>query len=359
MKSIHLLIIASVLCGSLTYGQEEESSSSGLNLTIGHTGLSFGNSSRINGIRINWSDSGLDEINGINFTLWKPSEKDPGGDINGLALGLVAPAAGNLRGISLTPGAVLAGTSMNGIQIGGLALVSQGSINGISLAGLASVAQGNISWLAIGGLATVAQGDIDGFAFGGLATVAQGSVQGFSIGTLASVTQGSLWGFSIGGLASVTQGSLTGISMGGLATVVQGDLTGCSFGGLAVVSQGSISGINLGGLAIVGPQSVSGINLTLGQIKSDAGVNGLNIAGYKIEGRRVQGLNLGVGWTESENIGYFTVAAYNRTYDTQTGVTIGVFNHTHNLAGIQIGLLNYVESNPSPFKYLPLINVNL
>ena len=41
----------------------------------------------MNGLRINWSDAGLEQINGINITLWKP-EKPMSGTVNGLAIGL-------------------------------------------------------------------------------------------------------------------------------------------------------------------------------------------------------------------------------------------------------------------------------
>jgi len=37
-------------------------------------------------------------------------------------------------------------------------------------------------------------------------------------------------------------------------------------------------------------------------------------------------------------------------------LTIGLFNHAGDLLGIQLGLLNIVESNPPPFRYLPFIN---
>ena len=80
-------------------------------------------------------------------------------------------------------------------------------------------------------------------------------------------------------------------------------------------------------------------------------------AAYKIDGRTVNGVNIGAIWTETENIGFFNVGAYNRTYDTQTGLTIGLLNHAHNLAGIQIGLLNIVETNPEGLRYLPILNV--
>ena len=63
-----------------------------LNLTVGGIGISIGNSARVNGLRINWSDRGLEAVNGVNLTLWKP-DKHLSGVINGVAIGLAGLAA--------------------------------------------------------------------------------------------------------------------------------------------------------------------------------------------------------------------------------------------------------------------------
>lgn len=170
------------------------------------------------------------------------------------------------------------------------------------------------------------------------------------------MAQGNLTGFSLAGLASVSQGSVTGVTAGGLATVAQGDVSGVTFGGLAVVAQGSISGVNLGGIALVGEDAVHGINLTLGQLQSDDEAVGLNIGLYKMESPTITGVNLGLIWSESQEMGWLSVAGYNRTYEIQKGLTIGLFNHAGDLLGIQVGLFNIVESNPPPFRYLPFLN---
>jgi hypothetical protein len=62
------------------------------------------------------------------------------------------------------------------------------------------------------------------------------------------------------------------------------------------------------------------------------------------------------GSTESDRLTGITCAAYNRTHGTQTGLVIGVFNHTEDLHGIQIGVLNHVEENPPWLRWLPLFN---
>jgi hypothetical protein len=45
-------------------------------------------------------------------------------------------------------------------------------------------------------------------------------------------------------------------------------------------------------------------------------------------------------------------------YDSQWGLSIGIFNHADNLYGVQIGILNYAENNPAGLKILPLLNAH-
>ena len=70
-----------------------------LNLRVGETGLSFGNSTRHNGLRLNLKDYALERINGVNVTLWVPAD-DVGGEVNGLAAGLFYPEAARIHGIA-------------------------------------------------------------------------------------------------------------------------------------------------------------------------------------------------------------------------------------------------------------------
>ncbi|MBN1560393.1 hypothetical protein JW998_09095, partial [candidate division KSB1 bacterium] len=63
-------------------------SAQSLDIPTKHYGLSIGNSSRFTGLRINFSDKDLQEINGVNITFWK-ARSSKTGVINGLAIGLV------------------------------------------------------------------------------------------------------------------------------------------------------------------------------------------------------------------------------------------------------------------------------
>ena len=371
MKTLVFAFIAAIAVDAL-HAQENESGGSSLNLTIGNSGIAFGHADRVNGIRINWKDRSFDYVNGMNLTFWIPDGKPYYGTVNGLAIGLTAPAGERLHGVAITPGAVLAEEHMIGLNAGLLALVSQGDIYGLNIGGLASVAEGSIrgasisalaivsqgptDGLSLAGLATVSQGGLGGISFSGLAAVSQGPMWGLNVAGLATVSQGDLTGFSFAGLAAVTQGSVTGVTVGGLATVAQGDVSGVSLGGLAVVSQGGQYGVNLGGIALVAEDAIHGINVTIGQLQSEQELAGLNVGLYKMESPSITGVNVGLIWTESEELRWFSVSGYNRTYDIQKGLTIGLLNYAGDLLGIQIGLFNIVKANPPLFRYLPFIN---
>jgi len=98
----------------LSQAQDQpQSSVGGFNIGFHNYGISFGNSSIHRGLRFNWSDDSIEEINGLNFTLWRPGE-ELSGNVHGLAIGIVSPAADNIGGIA----------------VGGLAVISKSSVSG-------------------------------------------------------------------------------------------------------------------------------------------------------------------------------------------------------------------------------------
>ena len=359
-------------------------------LTVGSTGLSFGNGQDMNGIRFAWRDGNFIRVNGLNLSAWTPYDA-LSGEVNGISFGIVGPAARQMRGISIGLGGVLAQYSMEGINIGGLGLVSEGVMTGINVAGLGLVAQGSIGGINIGGLGLIGQDDMaglnlaglgvipqgtaTGINFGGLGVVAQGSLIGINtavlglvaqqqmigvnIGGLGTVAQSDIFGLNIGGLGLVTQGQLAGCSVGGLGTVAQGAIRGLSVGGLGLVSQGAILGLNVAGLGCVAQEKISGVSVTLGMVRSEQDITGFTFGGYRLTAPVITGANVSIAWTESAELTGFTIAAYNRTFGMQRGLVIGIFNHTESLLGVQIGLVNYVENNPSWARILPFINANL
>jgi hypothetical protein len=285
-------------------------------------GVSLGNSRCHAGLRINTVDEGVRRVDGVNLTLWRP-RKSPDFQMNGLAVGLVGPMAGEI----------------NGIALGGLAVIAESDLRGASAGGLAVIAEGRMQGIHAGGLAVIAEGGIDGIAVGGLASINEGSVRGVSIGGLASISDGDVTGVSIGGLATISDGSLTGLNVGGLATISDGPVRGVNVGGLAVIADGPAEGINVGGLAVI----------------TDQTARWLSVAGLAVIAEEVEGVSA-AGYVRTSALNGLSVAAHNDVRGRQNGVAIGIYNYARELKGVQLGLLNYVRSNPKGLRLLPIFN---
>lgn len=329
-----------------------------LNLGIHHTGISFGNSARWTGLRINFRDRGVERIDGINLTLWKAA-KDANRQavVNGLSIGLVGPEAGQLNGINLGLVGSLSYRHSAGINIGGFGLVSDGRITGINVGGLGVVSDGPTSGINVAGLGVVADGGVAGITLAGLGVVADGGVRGFAASGLGTVADGGIVGVGIGGLATVADKGITGVGIGGLAVVADGGIHGIGIGGLAVVADRNITGLGIGGLAVVADDRISGASFSLGEINA-ARITGISATAYRI---RIRESGLGwlvAGWIKARETTGFQIAAYNQVLGAQHGLAIGVFNSAAELHGMQIGLLNRAGNNRPPFRWLPILDVH-
>ncbi len=321
---------------------EKKPSYTSLNLGFSGYGISFGNSRRWSGLRLNFRDIGVEEVRGINLTFGAVHAQTENKRVEGLALG-IAPMANEQRGIALGLLATVAHDSTGWLQLGGLANVSEGDMQGISIGGLANVAERDVRGVQIGGLAVVAGDDLCGVQVAGLASVAEGNQYGISVGGLAVVAEKNFQGLGFGGLAMVTEGSFRGLAIGGLAVAAEKDFEGVGIAGLAIAAGGedakAWSWAPAEGYA--------------------SSARGVMVAGYRVGAHKLQGLfaaGFSVRAHELEGLG---VSAYNVVTGTQNGLTVGVFNHAAHLKGVQIGLLNHVASNPWPFRWLPVMNVPL
>jgi hypothetical protein len=108
----------------------------------------------------------------------------------------------------------------------------------------------------------------------------------------------------------------------------------------------------------VAKEKITGASFTVGMVESEQGIVGVTVGGYRLKAPTITGANVSVAWTESTELTGVTVAAYNRTFGMQRGLVVGLFNHTESLLGVQLGLLNFVENNPSWARILPFINAN-
>ncbi len=364
-----LLPLAGVLALALpltALAQSDEGSQRsgpGLSLTVNSWGLALGNVPRVNGVRINWRDRYLEEVNGLNITLWHPIDlpKDaPGGTVNGISLGLFAPAANRLNGINIGGVAVLARDRLWGVNLGGLAAVSEGTITGLNFGTLAVVGGQSVTGISLGGLAVVSEGPMLGLNVGGLAVVSEKGLTGVSVGPLgAVVAQGPIRGFQFGGLAVVSERELWGFQAAGLVTVTAGEVTGVSLAGLAVVGEDRITGLSIGGLAVVSAGPVRWLQAGGLAVASDESVSGITLAGYRIHTPKLNGAAFALVTMTPTDLTGIGIGGYNDVRGIQRGITIGLLNRARELHGVQIGLFNYAENNPPLFRYLPVLNLHL
>jgi hypothetical protein len=74
-----------------------------LNIGINKAGLSIGDSREWTGVRLNFRDTRLREVNGLNATIWGP-RRGGDGDITGVALALPFTGGRSVRGIQVGGG---------------------------------------------------------------------------------------------------------------------------------------------------------------------------------------------------------------------------------------------------------------
>lgn len=291
-------------------------------------GISLGNSKQFNGLRLNYRDRDVEQINGVNLTLWKgydPLESN----IRGVSAGVLT-SGGRLTGLNLGLLGVGATRELNGVSFGLLGGGAGGDVTGIALGGLGVGAGGSVRGIVLAGLGSGAGGDLHGLAFGLLGTGAGGSVTGISVGGLGTGAGGDVTGLVLGGLGAGAGGSLTGISVGGLGSGAGGNIKGVTLGGLGTGAGGSITGVAIAGLGVGAGGDILGATLALGTVKV-------------AENSRHTGL---------------TVSAVNWNEGHQTGLALGIVNFTRNLRGVQIGLVNIVQDKVGWSRALPLVNAS-
>src|SRR5262249_53299671 len=135
----HLFALALLMAAGPSAAQTEkpaEENPWSLDLTIRDVGIGIGNSKHIDGIRLNFRDVAAFTVHGINVTIWwKDQEGQPGGTVDGLALGVPLTGARRIRGLGLGFGL---GTeeALDGVGVGILGLGTGGSMHGILVGGL-------------------------------------------------------------------------------------------------------------------------------------------------------------------------------------------------------------------------------
>lgn len=373
LRSLLVLMLASAL-GPVSAGYAQDDSSS-LDLTVRNYGISIGNAPVVNGLRMNFRDDGLRRVNGINLTLWLPH--DPAtGTVNGLALGLPATGGGSLNGVSVGMLGLQANGSMRGIAAGGLGLGAGEDVRGAALGGL-GVGAGDTFWgIGVGGVGVGAGRDVRGIAVGGLGVGAGERLDGIAIGGLGVGAGSRLAGVAIGGLGVGAGESLSGVAVGGIGVGAGEHVRGLVAGGLGVGAGGDLVGVGLAPIGIGAGKDVTGLTVTGLGVGAGERLRGVHVAGVGIAAPTVSGLMVAAAiggeqitggmvapaYFRIESGGRFTgvsISAFNHIRGTQRGLTIGIFNYTRFLRGVQIGVLNYALNNPWPVRILPGLNVHL
>jgi hypothetical protein len=315
-------------------------SSHSLDLTINDVGLSIGDSRRVTGLRINFRDRRMEEVNGINATIWMPYEEDRG-TVRGLALGLPLTGARQIDGIAAGIFGVGGGETIRGIAVGGIGLGVGEDLKGIAIGGIGMGAGRDLTGIAIGGIGAGFGNDMKGLAIGGIGIGAGHNATGILIGGIGAGVGGDLKGLSIAGVGIGAGGRINGLTITGVGLGAGGDVTGVQIAGVGIGAGGTLKWVSLAAVGIGAPR-IEG--LAIASAVGGQDVRGIVLAPvyFKIvNGGRMNGLN---------------VSAWNDVRGIQQGLAIGIFNYAHTLDGVQIGLLNYAGNKRRGTRLLPLVN---
>jgi hypothetical protein len=284
-------------------------SAQGTVLGFNNVGLGVGDVPKMGGIRINYRDLALEEVHGVNITVFKAHSDAKQSYVQGAAIGVPFTSA----------------TRFDGLVVGLLGFTADRHLRGIGIAPVGIGSGGSMDGLLIGGIGLGGGGNLSGVGVGGLGIGMGGNVKGLMIGGLGVAGSGSAHGIIIGGL---------GVGMGG-------DIRGFSFGAVGVGSGTSIDGIAIGGIG-VGAPVVHGLM-----------VSGIAGGAHDVHGAAVTGVWFRIDKGELRG---FSAAGYNQVNGTQHGLTIGIVNLAQELHGAQIGLVNIAYNNSKWRKVLPLFN---
>lgn len=327
---------------------------------------------RVDGLRLNYRDSDLELVRGVNATIWTPYEPYSG-TVKGLALGLPSTGADRIVGLGVGIFGVAGGEELRGISVGGLGVGAGGRVSGLAVGGLGIGSGGGIEAIAIGGLGAGTGGDIRGAVIGGLGAAAGGELRGLAVGTLGVGAGGKATGILVGGLGAGTGGGVHGVAIAGVGVGSGGDMTGLAIGGVGVGSGGDVLGLTVGGVGVGAGGTLRGLTVAGVGIGSGGGIRGLAVAGIgvgapEIRGgaiaamvgaERVRGFVIAPALFRTERGGEVragTISAVNAVRGEHRGFAIGIVNYARTLDGLQLGVLNIVRDNPRGRRVLPVLN---
>jgi hypothetical protein len=323
------------LCAPLALGAQV------IDLTVHDIGVAIGDKPRMTGLRINFRDRELRQVNGVNATIWAPYSPAEG-IVNGLALGVPVTGARDINGLGAGIFGVGVDNRLRGIAIGGIGVGAGQELHGIAIGGVGVGSGGSVVGLTVGGIGVGSGGSVRGVQIGGIGVGSGGDVTGISIAGIGVGSGGRTTGLAIGGIGVGGGGSFRGIGIGGIGVGAGGDATGLMLGGVGVGAGGRLHGVGIGGVGVGAPT-----------------LDGLMIGGLGVGGADVHAIALTLGYFKIADDGNFrggALGAVTRVDGTQHGLTIGLFNYARELHGTQLGIIN-VSDNGGHRRVIPLVSV--
>ncbi len=301
--------------------------------------ISIGNYPDVAGLRLNFRDRNLEQVRGINATIWQPYEPATG-IVRGLSLGVPMTGAGRVDGLAIGVLGASAYGRIRGIAVGGLGVGSGAGVRGISIGGIGVGSGGDMEGVTLGGIGVGGGGDARGLIAGGIGAGVSGSVHGIAIGGIGVGAGGGVRGLAIGGIGVGTSGTLTGIAISGIGTGAGGDITGLTVSGIGTGTGATMRGIGIAGVGLGAPRLVGGF---LAPMVAALDAHAIVIAPL---------------YFRIEKDGSFrggSVSAVNDVRGAQRGLTIGIVNYARSLHGLQVGVINII-ANQKSHSLLPIAN---
>ncbi|MEX2153169.1 MAG: hypothetical protein WD825_07500 [Gemmatimonadaceae bacterium] len=348
-----------------------------LDLTINNTGLSIGDSRFVRGIRLNFRDSDLQRVEGINATIWSPY---PGsrGVVQGLALGLPVTGARRIEGAGMGLFGVGTESEFTGLGIGGFGVGAGGDARGILVGGFGVGTGGDLTGLTIGGFGAGAGGRVRGITIGGFGAGAGGGIEGITIAGFGAGSGGDIRGVTIAGFGAGGGGDITGLQLAGFGVGGGGRVKGISMALIGVGGGSSVTGFQFGGIGVGGGGDVTGISIAGIGVGAGGTLRGLAVGGVGVGAPSIRGIVIAssagghdvrggvlapvyfrIESQEDGDLGLMrgiSASAFNHIKGEHRGLSIGLLNYAWELRGWQVGVLNYAANNPKGLRLLPLFN---
>lgn len=334
MRSTRLVLALAALFGVPLHAQV-------LDLTVHGNGLAIGDKPNMNGVRLNFRDRQLEQINGVNATLWMPYSPARG-TVKGIALGIPGTGAERIDGIGVGIIGVGAENTFRGIGVGGIGVGGGHDMTGIFFGGIGVGAGGRVEGLTMGGIGVGSGGSLRGVQLGGIGVGSGGDLTGISVGIIGVGGAGNVSGLAVGGIGVGGGGDLSGIGVGGVGVGTGGNATGLMLGGIGVGAGGTLKGVAYGTVGVGASR-----------------LNGLMLSPIAAGAKDVQAIVIAGAYFKVEEKGRFdggSLSAVNYVRGAQHGLTIGLWNYARELHGGQVGLIN-ISDNDGKRRVFPLLSV--